>query len=171
MSHVATIELVKRFCLILKTLRQEDSHLDVEETQKALFDEIIQIGLWGNASDLTLLSSLSADELGSRQGQRAREASRANIVVNHTGKVWNLLMSIRNRSCPATGIVHIVLDNAGFELLTDLVFASYLLEGKFATGVVLHGKSIPLFVSDVNAKDLESLINIFSEALIILAQR
>lgn len=44
-SHVATFELIKRFRTILAALRQDDSHLADEETQKALLDEIIQIGL------------------------------------------------------------------------------------------------------------------------------
>ncbi|KAF7506966.1 hypothetical protein GJ744_011097 [Endocarpon pusillum] len=40
-SYVATFELIKRFHTILAALRQDDSHLTDEETQKALLDEII----------------------------------------------------------------------------------------------------------------------------------
>lgn len=102
------------------------------------------------------------DEVGSRQGLKAREASRKNIVVNDIEKAWVFLSSLRTKLTAGSGIIHIVLDNAGFELLTDLVFASYLLESKFASKVVLHGKCMPWFVSDVNARDLECLIDTFA---------
>ena len=57
--------------------------------------------------------------------------------------------------------IHIVLDNAGFELLTDLVFAGYLLESGYAQKIVFHGKRMPWFVSDVMTEDLHYLINGF----------
>ena len=162
-SHVATIELLKRFGQILESLRSGDRHLADEQTEEALFDEMVQIALWGNATDLTLLSSLSMDEVQSRQGKKARGASREHIVANDRDKVWALLSSLKNGKCPSTGVVHIVLDNSGFELLADLVVASYLLEKKFADMIVLHGKAMPWFISDVNARDLEWLVGSFAK--------
>lgn len=157
-SHVGIIELVKRFQDLLRSAGDIDTAK--KETQKVIFEEMLQISLWGNATDLTLLTSLSSvSELQSRQGKAAREASKANIVVNNTDKVWSLLLQLK--SSGSTGTIHIVLDNAGFELLTDLIFASYLIESRFATKIVLHGKHMPWFVSDVNLRDLESLIDSF----------
>ena len=163
-SHVGVFELVKRFAAILQSFEESNGHIVDGENSKALFDEIIQIALWGNATDLTLLKSLSADEVQSRQGKTARDASRANIVVNDTEDVWKLLSAQKAGLSPSTGVIHIVLDNAGFELLADLVMASYLLENKFASKIVLHGKAMPWFVSDVNARDLESLVDSFANA-------
>jgi damage-control phosphatase, subfamily III len=125
-------------------------------------DGIIQIGLWGKTTDLTLLSSLSVDEAGSKQGKKAWEASRKNIVVNDTEKFWMFLSSLRINPILVSGVLHIVLDNAGFKLLTNLAFASYVLESNFASKVVHHGKCMPWFVSNVNVRDLESLIDTFA---------
>ena len=103
--------------------------------------------------------SLSVEELESRQGKAAREASKANVLVDDTELAWILLEQFK--TVKETGEVHIVLDNAGFELLADLVLAGYLIESKFATRVVLHGKRMPWFVSDVNQHDLTDLIDGF----------
>ncbi len=124
---------------------------------------MVQIALWGNATDLTLLSPLSVDEVQSRQGKKVRDASREHIVVNDTNNVWALLSSLENGKCSSAGIIHVVLDNSGFELLADLVVASYFLEKKFANMIVLHGKVMSWSVSDVNARDLEWLVDSFAK--------
>ena len=163
-SHVGVFEIVKRFAAILQSFKDVDEPMDDHDSSKILFDEMIQVALWGNATDLTLLKSLSAEEMQSRQGRTAREISRASIVVNDAEKVWHLLSALKAGSSPTSGSIHIVLDNSSFELLADLALASYLLENKFASKVVLHGKVMPWFVSDVNARDLESLVGCFVDA-------
>ncbi|KAK6030523.1 hypothetical protein OSTOST_03339, partial [Ostertagia ostertagi] len=50
---------------------------------------------------------------------------------------------------------HIVLDNAGPELMGDLLFAEYLMQTKLVDKTVLHGKEYPYFVSDVTGGDFE----------------
>lgn len=156
-SKKGTIELVKRFRGVLQAVA-ENQGVD-EETQKAIFEEMIQISLWGNATDLALLTSLSVEELNSRQGKAVRDSNKENIVVNDTEQVWGLLSELR--SLGFSRDIHIVLDNAGFELLTDLVFAGYLIESGYAKKIVLHGKRMPWFVSDVNLEDLKYLIEGF----------
>ena len=156
-SKKGTIELVKRFRGVLQAVA-ENQAAD-EETQEAIFEEMIQISLWGNATDLALLTSLSVDELNSRQGKAVRDSNKENIVVNDTAQVWGLLSKLR--SLGSSRDIHIVLDNAGFELLTDLVFSGYLIESGYAKKIVLHGKRMPWFVSDVNLEDLKYLIEGF----------
>ena len=161
-SKKGAIELVKRFRGVLDDMAEiQDAD---EETQKAIFEEMIQISLWGNATDLSLLTSLSVEELNSRQGKAVRESNKANIIVDDTDQVWSLLSRIR--SSGASKDIHIVLDNAGFELLTDLVFASYLIQSGYARKVVLHGKRMPWFVSDVNPEDLNYLIEGFANGTV-----
>ncbi|OSX71537.1 hypothetical protein BU14_0523s0004 [Porphyra umbilicalis] len=50
--------------------------------------------------------------------------------------------------------LHLVVDNAGFELFSDLCLADILLAGGWASTVVLQCKSHPTFVSDACAKDV-----------------
>ncbi|CAM9018947.1 unnamed protein product, partial [Wickerhamomyces anomalus] len=54
--------------------------------------------------------------------------------------------------------VDFVLDNAGFEVYTDLIFALFLLDLKLTDEVVFHTKDIPWMVSDVNIKDFYILL-------------
>ena len=49
----------------------------------------------------------------------------------------------------------IVLDNAGFELFTDLCLAEFLISSGFVQRVVFHPKSFPWFVSDVTQIDID----------------
>lgn len=50
------------------------------------------------------------------------------------------------------------MDNAGYELFTDLCLADYLVTYKFVNIVRFHGKAIPWFVSDVTEQDFISTI-------------
>ena len=161
-SKKGTIELVKRFRAVLQAIPEKQA-VD-EETEKAIFEEMIQISLWGNATDLSLLTSISVEELNSRQGKAVRESNKQNILVDDTEQVWSLLSRLRSSGYPKD--IHIVLDNAGFELLTDLVFAGYLISSGYAMKVVLHGKRMPWFVSDVNPEDLNYLIEGFANGTI-----
>jgi hypothetical protein len=52
------------------------------------------------------------------------------------------------------GNVDIIVDNAGFEMITDLALAQYLVESGIASCVTFQLKSHPTFVSDAMEKDL-----------------
>lgn len=56
----------------------------------------------------------------------------------------------------------IILDNAGYELFTDLCLADYLITFKFVNTVRFHGKVIPWFISDVTSKDFINTIDYLS---------
>lgn len=51
------------------------------------------------------------------------------------------------------------MDNAGYELFTDLCLADYLMTYKFVNTVRFHGKAIPWFVSDVTSQDFKATID------------
>ena len=48
----------------------------------------------------------------------------------------------------------LVLDNAGFELVSDLCLLTVLMEAGLTTSVTIHPKTRPWFVSDTMEKDL-----------------
>lgn len=51
------------------------------------------------------------------------------------------------------------MDNAGYELFTDLCLADYLVTYKFVNTVRFHGKAIPWFISDVIYQDFTCTID------------
>ena len=154
-SKSVIVELVQWYLEINRKAHEEK--VKGEEKLEALMEEMIQVSLWDNATDLLLLVSISVEELQSRQGKKPRELFKKNVVDDDTEQVWGLLSSLRSGNTNRE--IHIVLDNAGFELITDLILAAYLLAANYATRIVLHGKDIPWFVSDVTATDLETTLN------------
>ncbi|KAF1915744.1 hypothetical protein BDU57DRAFT_451146 [Ampelomyces quisqualis] len=163
-SRPAVLELAARYRQIVTelaskhTIKGAETDEQLEEAEKVLFTEICEICLWGNATDLSLLTNLSYEDIQKLQGSEARKASEKNILVNDLGKAFRIL-----RAAQKTGKkerrVDIVLDNAGFELFVDLILAGYLVASGLATTVVLHPKSIPWFVSDVLPADFVSLLS------------
>lgn len=56
-----------------------------------------------------------------------------------------------------------VLDNAGFELFTDLLLGHYLIENKLANIVRFNVKAMPWFVSDTTFEDIQYTLKYMSE--------
>lgn len=116
--------------------------------------KLLQVSVWGNKCDL----SISA---GQRRSQRENPLAALDklhpfLLLDDSDQVWAVLKAEHStgRSQSSKGLrVDLVLDNAGFELVTDLVLADFLLTSGLACQVCFHGKSFPWFVSDVTAKD------------------
>lgn len=158
-SRTAVVELAARYRQITAPTTEPLS----QDAQQLLFAEMFEICLWGNATDLSLLTSVSYEALQSLQGSAARKASEANIIVNDLPRVFDVL-SAAQAAGQAQRRIDIVLDNAGFELFVDLVLAGYLLHTGLATTVVLHPKRLPWFVSDVIPADFADLLNALKDA-------
>jgi hypothetical protein len=162
-SRPAVLELAARYRDIVTeleskhTIKGAKTQEELEQAEKVLFSEMCEICLWGNATDLSLLTNLSYEDIQKLQGSEARKASEKNIIVNDLSKAFEVLTTAQ-KSGKKDRRVDIVLDNAGFELFVDLILAGYLLAAGLATSIVLHPKSIPWFVSDVLPQDFASLI-------------
>jgi uncharacterized protein with ATP-grasp and redox domains len=156
MSGQAVEELANRFMDIL----QKGIPAANDPAGETMFIEMLQIALWGNATDLSLLSKLSTSDIQKLQGAAAIISNRDKIVSDDTPQVWRLLSSSR------PGRIDIVLDNSGFEFFTDLVLAAYLLEAKLATSIHFHVKDFPWFVSDVTPSDVEAVLSDLENAKI-----
>ncbi|MFI6450394.1 damage-control phosphatase ARMT1 family protein [Streptosporangium amethystogenes] len=100
--------------------------------------------LWGNRADLSF-----------RMGTRT-ESSSAELVCDDSAKVWNALS-------PGAEVV-VVADNAGRELLADLILIDHLLEHGHASSVALHLKPHPYYVSDATTADLADTLDRLAEA-------
>ena len=77
-----------------------------------------------------------------------------NILADDVTKVCDLLISNNTQKR-----VDIVLDNAGFELFTDLCLADFLVSMKLVNRVVFHCKQLPWFVSDASQQDVHWMLD------------
>lgn len=55
--------------------------------------------------------------------------------------------------------IHYILDNAGFELVTDFILLDFLMTTRIASRVKIFVKAMPWFVSDTLASDIDYVID------------
>lgn len=120
------------------------------------FNKLLQVSLWGNKCDL----SISAGQENSQKTSPLDSLSSLQpfILVDDSSMVWSTLISAQKpgeSGKTSADRVDIVLDNAGFELVTDLIFADFLVSSGLVRQIYFHGKSFPWFVSDVTANDFQ----------------
>lgn len=167
-SRPAVLELAAKYKELVLQLENDatssKSAEELEAAEKVLFTEMYEICLWGNATDLSLLTSLSYEDIQKLQGSEARKSSEKNIIANDLLAAYHVLKTAQATHAKNERRVDIVLDNAGFELFVDLILAGYLLSANLATTIVLHPKSIPWFVSDVLPSDFAALLNALADS-------
>lgn len=97
----------------------------------------------------------ASQDMTSTKGDTMEEVTKllTNVLSNHCQSVWDILSS-----ATATQ-VDIVLDNAGFELFSDLCLAEVLLHFGLSKKVVFHCKQLPWFVSDASIADCKWLLD------------
>ena len=99
---------------------------------------LVQASLWGNRADLGF-------RIQTGEGHADRVAE---LVVDDSRLMWSII----DRARPAT--VCMIADNAGRELVPDLVLLDYLLDTGWASKVALHVKPYPYYVSDATTADV-----------------
>ena len=166
-SRPAVLELAAKYHELISQLESDvvssKSVEEVKEAERILFTEMCQICLWGNATDLSLLTSLTYEDIQKLQGSEARKTSEKYIIVDDLSTAYDVLKQVQDDPDKHERRIDIILDNAGFELFVDLILAGYLLATGLATRIVLHPKSIPWFVSDVVLTDFTALLNALSD--------
>ncbi|KAF7307217.1 DUF89 domain-containing protein [Mycena indigotica] len=156
-SSEAVFELSMRFAEPFKI----DSSLSAAEkleAERLMFLELTQVCLWGNSTDLSLLINMTEEQIKALQstGGDHLAATEKNILGNDLGRLWESVKEVRSKT---GGRIDFVLDNAGFELYCDCVYADFLLQSGLATQIRFHGKRFAWFVSDVTKKDWNWLLN------------
>jgi hypothetical protein len=94
--------------------------------------------LWGNRADLGF--QLSAGEESGEEGSAVSQ-----LVADDSESLWSLL---------PVGTLCLVADNAGRELIPDLLLLDHLLRGARIERAVLHVKPYPYYVSDATTADV-----------------
>ncbi len=115
----------------------------------AALDDLLRLPL-GEQGAAKLLASLWGNraDLGFRIGRSPQSPERepARLVADDSADLWAGLG-------PGASVV-IATDNAGRELLADLVLIDHLLQHGHASAITLHVKPCPYYVSDVTTADV-----------------
>ncbi|OCB85624.1 DUF89-domain-containing protein [Sanghuangporus baumii] len=163
-SSQAVFELSTRFVLPWKFAESHtpgsDANVEqVHEAERLMFLELTQICLWGNSTDLSLLINMTEEDIKKLQstGGEHLAATEKNILGNHLPRLWEHVKELRGKT---GGRIDFVLDNAGFELYCDCVYADFLIQSGLAKQIRFHGKRFAWFVSDVTKKDWDWLLNV-----------
>jgi hypothetical protein len=107
--------------------------LPLEEQDAA----VLRGALWGNRADL-----------GFRISSGDVEEKAGGLIVDEGARLWEWLGAADRPT------VHLIADNAGRELIPDLILIDHLLRTGRAEGVVLHVKPAPYYVSDATTADV-----------------
>ncbi|XP_063784556.1 damage-control phosphatase ARMT1 isoform X2 [Pseudophryne corroboree] len=139
-------------CTHLHELKRNIDTMNKDQYQKEFF-RLLQVSLWGNKCDLSISGGVDNSQKSSLLS--ALESLKPFILVDNMESLWNTLSKSRDGSTKKDPSIRvdIVLDNAGFELVTDFVLADTMLSLKLATEVHFHAKCIPWFVSDTTKHD------------------
>ncbi|SHV54755.1 Protein of uncharacterised function DUF89 [Mycobacteroides abscessus subsp. abscessus] len=114
---------------------------DASEDQQ--HQALLIAALWGNRADLSFQLQLDT---------AAAAAQSEGILVDDSALLWSALTSQDNP------VVCVVADNAGRELLADLVLADSLLSQRLAAEIVLYVKPHPYYVSDATMADVLAVV-------------
>ena len=117
--------------------------------------------LWGNKMDLSLWPA-DAENANVDVFSSILESASENLLHDDSDELGALAEKLRAKG---GGNVDIIVDNAGFELVTDLALAQYLIESGIAKVVTFQLKSHPTFVSDALEKDLVETVEYYANDL------
>lgn len=111
-------------------------------------DRALLLGsLWGNKADLGFrMPAGDSGDPGDPGDPGDDPAGR--LLVDDSEALWDRL------NAAPQGTVHLVADNAGRELIPDLVLIDHLLSTGRARAAVLHVKPYPYYVSDATPSDV-----------------
>ncbi|KNZ52530.1 hypothetical protein VP01_3541g1 [Puccinia sorghi] len=133
---------VSSLCLILDRLTKQQQSSSTDHDTRALqaqFNELLSACLWGNATpkkhlnpplflsgmsiqDLSLLPNMSHEEIQHLQTSSSRKPEY--VLRDDSAHVWQACFDLKaEQLANQSRRIDFVLDNAGFELFTDLVLA------------------------------------------------
>jgi len=114
---------------------------------------LLYFDLWGNRADLSLWP-INPEE--SEQSRQEIHLEQTHILVDDTSLLADRVANFHEVR------IDFIVDNAGFELVSDLCLVDFLLASKAAGIVYLHLKSHPTFVSDATIEDVHSTLEVLA---------
>jgi hypothetical protein len=127
-----------------------DTWLEGSEDRQSTLRRAFYFDLWANQADLSLWPT--SGEAKPNHGDL--EGAQSHLLVDDTEQVATYITNLP----PTERLVTIVVDNAGFELVSDLALADFLLGSKLISRLRIHLKAHPTFVSDAIIKDVHDTL-------------
>lgn len=137
------INSIRKVSRELESLNNRYSERD-NQWQQALRN-LLYINLWGNRTDLSLRPT-AAGEFEHQELDTNLEQNR--VILDDTELITDKISNFQNNR------LDFIVDNSGFELVSDLLVIDFLLTSNAAEVVYIHLKSHPVFVSDATIKDV-----------------
>jgi uncharacterized protein with ATP-grasp and redox domains len=128
-----------------------ETWLDPDFSVAGALKEAIETNLWSNRADLSLWPAGAAGTLSNSQLRQAADF----LVVNQLSAMVSAILN----SGAGLKRIDFLIDNAGYELVCDLVFSDYLINRKLAGQIHFHLKAHPTFVSDALIQDVNTTID------------
>ncbi|KAJ6637382.1 Damage-control phosphatase ARMT1 [Pseudolycoriella hygida] len=158
--HQKTKALTSSFSSMSLVIKHVDDfqskEIKTQEQLEEFFTRLLKLNLWGNRCDLSISAGREVKQIGNPFLQI--DSLNSFVLVDRCKDIWNCVSAGRNNKT-----IDFILDNAGYELFTDLVLARFLLDNQFTTKIRFHIKAIPWFISDVNVFDFNWTIKTMSE--------
>lgn len=152
LGYNSAVEQIHSLC------RQLNQALSLDEQSIAtVLPAFLRASLWGNQADLSLWPIGAG--AGPGLNHDSVEEDSESLLVDHTAELTAYLQKLPG----ARPTVDFINDNAGFELVTDLCLADYVLSLGLAEVVRFHLKPHPTFVSDTTAADVEQTIALLGQ--------
>lgn len=124
-----------------------------QENNQTTLKALLHFALWGNRADMSLFPINAEDnhkpEIHLEQSQ---------ILVDDTAEIIEKIASLHQAR------IDFIIDNAGFELFSDLCLVDFLLANNSAKTIYLHLKPYPTFVSDATIQDVINTIQILLDS-------
>lgn len=123
-----------------------------ENEIQQFFCKMMKVNLWGNKNDLSITLG---QEISGEGRDPIAETDKFNefLLVDNTKEIWNCLNQTERKH------IDFINDNAGYELLCDLVLAEFMLHFNIAKRIKFRLKSIPWFISDALPHDFYETID------------
>jgi len=113
---------------------------------------LIYTDLWGNQADYSLWPADAAGE--NKPDHTDLFQAKDYLLIDSAAQVADCILSLKGENAR----IDFLIDNAGMELMNDLVLTDYLLSTGAVKQVYFHLKAHPTFVSDALPKDVDFTI-------------
>ena len=126
--------------------------------EQLVLTNLLYLDLWGNQADLSMWPA----EGEAKPDHGDLDQANAFLLEDRAEEVAKYILETLRNSKELPGLrIDFMIDNAGFELVSDLVFADFLLSSGLASIVRLHVKPHPTYVSDAMIKDVRNTLDFF----------